>query len=389
MTTVTIDQMKDKLLTIEQVTQQLQKTEPLTTEHLSSEAKVAFKLQPDWAHGIDSMGGTDTVGAAMTINGVERQLTKEAALQAGANFGLPAPYMKKVPAHYIEGLLNYHYNGGMGDTEYSVLSVGDNISAFTRPTLVPFSNLNLLEKTVEGIQTRHGQDAQIFADYKFQNSLFQTDVRLIVPAQERVMIDTQMQDVPTGQQDVWMAGLHLSNSLVGKKQTTLEAYMFRWWCTNGATTSLEGIGNWSRRSNGQNDDIYEWARETVEEVLGGLEYRFDQVQALTMLNVAGNTADVLREIFREYEVPVSQRDAIMARLLESETLTMYSIMQAITQVANEADMEDRRRDRLMRIGGALPTEHFDTLKAQVWREGHLADPTAPNPYEIQVIAAVA
>ncbi len=388
MATVTLDQMKDKLLTIEQVTQQLQKTEPLNTDFISSESKVKFQLRADWAQGIDSMAGTDPVGAVMDINGVERQMTKEAVLQAAANFGLTAPYIsKKIPAHLTEGLLNYHYSGGMGNTEYNVLSVGDTIAAFTRPTLVPFSNLQLLERTIEGIEHRHGKGTPIYADYKMNNSLMQTDVRLIVPAQERVMHNTGMADVPVGQSDVWMAGLHLSNSLVGKKQTTLEAYLFRWWCTNGATTLLDGVGNWSRRSNGQNDDIYEWAQETVDEVLGGLEYRFDQVQALTALNIAGNTADVLREIFSRYEVPVSQRDAIMAQMMESETLTMYAIMQAITQVANEAGMDARRSDRLMRIGGALPTESFDTLKARVWREGHLADETQPNPYEIQAIAA--
>jgi len=160
--------------------------------------------------------------------------------------------------------------------------------------------------------------------------------------------------------------------------------MFRWWCTNGATTMLDSVGTWGRRSDGQGDDVYDWARDSVEEILGGLEYRFDQVQALSQLNVAGNTADVLREIFSQYEVPVSQRDSIMARLLESENLTMYSIMNAITQTANEEGLDDRRADRLMRIGGAIPTETFDTLKAKVWREGHTAEPESPNPYEIVV-----
>lgn len=387
MTTVTLDQMKDKLLTIEQVTQQLQKTEPLTTDYIGSESKVKFKLQADWAMGLDSLDGTEVVGAAMTINGKERQITKEAMIQAAGNFGLSAAYIKRTPAHLIEGLLNYHYSGGMGDTEFNVLSVADKVSAFTRPTLVPFSNLQLLESAMAGIQKHFGSDAEIMADYKFNNSLLQTDVRLIVPARERTMLDTNMNDVPEGQSDVWMAGLHLSNSLIGKKQTALEAYLFRWWCTNGATTTLEGVNPWSRRSDGQNEDVYDWARDSVDEILGGLEFAFDQVQALTQLNVAGNTADVLREIFRDYEVPVSQRDSIMARLLESENLTMYSIMQAITQVANEADMEPRRSDRLMRIGGAIPTATFDTLKAQVWREGHMADPDQPNPYEIRPVTA--
>lgn len=382
MAIVTLDQMKQQLLTLDQVHERLQKTEPLSTDNISSESKIKFKLEADWAMGIDALDGTEAVGMTMTINGKEKQLTKEAALQAGANFGLPAAYAKKLPAVHTERLLNYHYSGGIGDSEYKLLSVGDRISAFTRPTLVPFSNLQLLDNAVAGIQARHGSDTPIFADYKFSNTLQQTDVRLIVPAQERVMQDTFMTDVPENSQDVWMAGLHLSNSLIGKKQTTLEAYLFRWWCTNGATTFLEDVGTWSRRVDGQEEDVYAWARNSVDEILGGLESRFDQVQALAQLNVSGNTSDVLREIFSQYDVPVSQRDAIMARMLESNTLTMYTVMNAITQTANEEDMEPRRADRLMRIGGAIPTETFDTLKAQIWREGHLADPTSTNPYEI-------
>ncbi len=161
--------------------------------------------------------------------------------------------------------------------------------------------------------------------------------------------------------------------------------MFRYWCTNGCTTELGEVGKWSRRVNGQQDDVYAWARDSVDEILGGMEHRFDEVQALARLGVAGNTADILTEIFKNYEVPVSQRDDIMLALLEVENLTMYSIMQAITQVANQDDMDDRRRDRLMRIGGAIPTEQFDTLKAKVWREGHSAKSSERNPYEIQVL----
>ena len=118
-----------------------------------------------------------------------------------------------------------------------------------------------------------------------------------------------------------------------------------------------------------------------------MEARFDEVQALTRLSVAVNTGDVLREIFSRYEVPVSQRDTIQGRLLETENPTMYAIMNEITRVANEDDMEAKRRDRLMRIGGAIPTEQFDTLKARVFREGQQAGSTAPNPYEVRVISA--
>jgi hypothetical protein len=387
MTTVTLDQMKGKLLTEEQVLEKLHTTEPLTIDHISSDTKIKFSLAPDWAEGIDAVGAAtplDSVG--MRVNGTERRMTKQAIFQAAGKFGLGASYIKKVPANLIEGLLNYHYSGGMGQTELSMFSVDGNISAFTRPTLQPFSNLQLTESVLEGIRRRHGSDLPIFADYKFHNDLQTTNVRFIVPTTDRIMEDTNMRDVPANETDTWLAGVHLFNSAVGKGQTTLESYMFRWWCTNGCTTEMGEVGKWSRRVNGQQDDVYGWARDTVDEILGGMEHRFDEVQGLARLHVAGNTGDILREIFARYQVPVSQRDTIMASLLdEPDNLTMYSIMQGITRTANEDDMEDGRRDRLMRIGGAIPTEQFDTLKARVWREGHTATEDV-NPYEVRVTA---
>jgi len=382
MSTVTLDQMRSKLLSVEDVASVLSTTEPLSSVLLSSDTKTKFRLVPGWNEDLDGAGPTDSVEAYVTINGVERQMTKEAALAAGAQFGITGAYARKTPAALIESHLDYWYTGGMGDKQFNALTVGDTIAAFTRPTVTPFSNLNLLEQSVEGIQRRYGPDVEILADYKVNNSLQRTDVRLIVPEASRTIVGGDLKDVPSGEADLWSAGVHLTNSLIGKSQTSVEAYLFRWWCTNGATSILDAVGTWSRRSDGQGDDVYVWAAQAVDEVLGGMEHKFDEVQALTSLNVAGNTADVLREIFATYEVPVSQREQITESLLESENLTMYAIMQAITQVANGTDMDPMRADRLMRIGGALPTTTFDTLKAKVWAEGHKADPTAPNPYAI-------
>ena len=386
MAAITLEDMESKLLSLETLTRALEKTEPLSNERIDSETPVRFRIQPDWAHSLDSVASTDPVDVEMSVSGVTRRMTKEAALQAGANFGLTSAYAKKIPASYVEGLLNWHYSTGMGSNAYNVLSVGENVSAFTRPSLETYSNLELLDNVVSGIQNRHGKDATILADYKFANTLQSTDLRLIVPAHERHMVSTHMDDVPENGDDTWFSGIHLHNSLIGKDQTSLETYMFRYWCTNGATTENTAVGKWSRRQ-GSSEDVYEWARRSVDEILGGMESMFDQVQALATLNVDANTADVLQTIFNNYSVPVSQREAITNRLLGMPSpLTMYAIMQAITQAANESGMEDRRRDRLMRIGGALPTTTFDTLKAQVWREGHFADPTARNPYEPLVIA---
>jgi len=381
---VSLTQMSSQLLTLEDVTLQLQKTEPLVTTRIDHNSDVKFQLDPDWAHGIDALDRTEQVGAVISVDGKEHAITKEAILAAGAPFGLTSSYMKKIPASYSSKLLNYHYGSGMGEEAFNVLAVDDVVSAFVKPTIIPFSNLQLLDSIVDSLREKRGSDLPIYADYKFANSLRKTNIRLIFPTEQRVMQATNMPDVAENEEDVWLAGLHLVNSLDGKGgQTALEGYLFRYWCTNGATTTIPDVVPWHRRQNGQNDEVYDWAREQVDLVLGGLEGAFDQVQSLTHLNItAANTADILKQIFTDYKVPVSQRDDIRENLLGAEELTMYRIMNAITQAANLPDLADERRDWLMRIGGAIPTETFDTLKAQVWREGHTAEPTAPNPYEI-------
>jgi hypothetical protein len=381
MAVVTFDQVQDKLITLDKLTTELEKTEPLDTQIINSETKVRFHLEPEWAQALDALPGTAPVDVTVRINGTEHQMTKEAVLQAASEFGLQSTYVKKTPANLIEEHLNYWYSGGYGNKEMKTLQVGERISAFIKPSIVPFSNLQLLDRTVESIRKRYGSDAQIWADYKFQNSLVQTDARLIVPAESREITDTGTEA------DNWSAGIHLSNSLSGKKKTSLEAYLFRWWCTNGCTTNFAEAGIWNRKLQGQNEDVYEWAAESVDEILGGLEHRFNEVQALTQISIAGNAGDVAREIMDQYSIPISQRTTITDALLEQPTLTMYGMMQAITQVANTHDISAGRADDLMRIGGELPTASFDPLKARIYAEGQL-HPTDPNPYEIRTAASL-
>lgn len=379
MTTVAFEDIQDKLLTLEQVTTKLEATEPLDTQIITPESKVRFHLEPEWNVALDGLPGTAPVGATIRINGTEHQLTKEAIFQAGSAFGLQSTYVKKTPAKLIEDHLNYWYSGGFGDKEMKTLQVGEYVSAFIKPSITPFSNLMLLDRTLAAIKSKYGSDVEVWGDYKFSNSLVGTDLRLIVPAAQREITNTGTSA------DNWSAGIHISNSLSGAKMTSVEAYLFRWWCTNGCTTNFEETGLWNRRLQGQQEDVYEWARESVEEILGGLEGRFDEIQALTEINIGGQAGDVAREIMDTYSIPVSQRQQITDALLEQPTMTMYSMMQAVTQVANRFDITPSRADTLMRIGGEIPTATFDPLKARVYAEGQ-AHPTAPNPYIIRTAA---
>lgn len=380
---VTINDMRDKLLTLDEVQERISATEPLTQKLIHAGNKISFAFDPTWAIGLDTKKGTDAVDAVIRIDDVDHQMTKDAVLQAGSSFGLPGKYAAKLPHHLLENQLNYWFTAGMGEREFNMLSTGadHNVAAFTRPTINPFSNSILINEVIKGIKERYG-NTEIFADYKFHHDLVKTDIRFIVPEASRLITGGGLSDVPTAEDDIWAGGVHLSNSLIGKSQTSLETYLFRWWCTNGATTVMDNVGTWSRRGDHEEQDVYEWAAASVDEVLGGLESQFDRVQALTSLNAAGNVQDIVQEIFDRYSVPVSQRQGVIDTLIEAENLSLYTVMNAVTQTANEEGLSPERVDKLLRITGSIPGTTFNTLKAKIWAEGHTASADSPNPYDI-------
>ena len=385
MATVAVDEMRDKLLPLDDAYSVLEQTEPLHREIISSDSSVSFNVAEHWNDDIASLGLTEPVQAFMTVDGVERQMTLGGLLSAGVQFGAPNSYVRSLPGTVIANLLDFHYGDGMGSKQFGMLAVHENVAAFNRPTLSAFSNLEIMDRVVEGIQGAYGPDVEILADYKINNNLDQTDIRLIIPDSERTIAGTTMNDVPERGTDSWSAGIHIANSLNGSSQTSIEAYMFRWWCTNGCTTENAEVGTWSRKSNGQDpDSVYEWAREAVDEVLGGMENRFNDIQSLTNKVVASSvTADVLREIFAVYRVPVAQQDYVRDHLLRANEITMYTIMAAITEAANQFNLSNKNRDKLMRIGGNISNFAMSPDKARIWREGNTSAPTALNPYEFR------
>lgn len=370
----------DKLLNVDDVLAALQSTEPLTTEFLSNDSKIKFQLQPDWAVDFDNLNDTDAVAAEITVNGKATQLSKEALLLAASNVGISKAYTRRTPSHLIEDNLNYWYGGGMGDKQYNMLVVKGVASAFIAPTKAPYSNVDLVEMVIDGVWDKMGE-VNILADYKFNHSLQKTDVRLIIPEYLRTIDDTHMSDTD---EDEWSAGIHISNSLIGKTQTSVEGYTFRWANGAGATSAVSVP--WNRRHEAASEvDVYTWAKHSAIDALDIMEKNFDDIQLLTSLDISNNTVELLRDIYTEFNVPVTQRSLITEAMIGVEERTMYSLMNAIIETANEAGLDPDRVDRMMRIGGYVPSATFDNVKARIFAEGQEAGPEAPNKYAFGVL----
>ncbi len=346
--TITIEDMRSKLTTLDDVRERLAKTEPLNSSGFTVGHDVWFKIDQNWNAVVEDLPDESLVDAYVTLpGGRELQFTKEALLEATSICGLPKGYVQRAPAQFIAPQLNYWFRGGLPDNDYKVLSTDTTALAVTRQAVKPYSNLRLLDEVLGGIEAKYGV-GEVLVDRKFTHSLRSTHMRVIVPEQSRVIERTGTEN------DTWSLGLQVKNSLIGEDQTAVDGYLFRYWCTNGMIDTHESSGTWSRRGGqGQGDEVYAWARASVDEILGGLEHSFDAVQELVDIPVEGEAVSVLRDIFAQYKIPTDQQNSVIAEMVEQKNLNMYSVVNAITTVANNVDLKPSHVERLMRVGGDL------------------------------------
>lgn len=336
------------LLTLDTVRERLAQTEPLSSITLET-GKTKFRLGDEWEYQKENSAASDSVDAFAMVDGHEYQLTLEAALAATSAVGLPTAYVRRTPGALIAPQLNYWFNGGL-DPERKFLVVGDQARAVTRSTITPFSNLQLLDRMLASLENKYGK-ATIYADQKFTHSLTGTYMRLIVPEHVRTITGTGTDN------DTWSVGVQLRNSLIGKTQTEVMGYLFRWACTNGALDVRHSSGGWSRKSALDDESIYLWAEESVTGIMEHVDEALDGVQALTTESVVGEASDILRDFFARERISSRIQGSIVDYMLNDDNVTMYAMMQAVTQAANDPHLAPEHVEKLMLSGGNIATEH--------------------------------
>jgi hypothetical protein len=348
---VTVEMMKDrgKLLTVEDVMQRLAVTEPLVQIGFDS---ASFKVDADWNTKADVtlLDGEDVVAATMKCGGIEYPLTYDALLEATSAIGITQAYTAKAPAFLTNDALNYWFNHKQPH-ELKLLSMNGTARALTRATITPFSNVRFVEEACAAIEAKY-PGVEVLVDSKFSHSLRKTYLRMVVP---EIAKDVQSARNHDHSPDTWSGGISFTNSLIGLGQTEISAYLFAWLCANGAIAT-QGDTKWNRRRGGQGDEVYDWMRITVDDMLGQFDHEFEKVENLVGIGLAGHEEEVSRtltDIFTEYKVPVAARERIILNMTDSDDLSMYGVMQAITMAANMADSPDGQVETLMRVGGDL------------------------------------
>lgn len=349
--TITSDDVREQLITVDQLAEELGKTEPLEDIEFgvdSDSEKMRWQLPLRWNMGMKEAPGVMLTAATVNLKGKEYQLTKDALLQATSSIGLQRDYVLKTPGPMVEEHLNYWLN--QYDKTRKLLVTSDTALAVTKGTVTPISNVSLLEVAMKGLREEYGADAEILVDYKRHHDLRRTNFRLVVPEKQRVMKSARAET------DAWSLGLDVQNSLTVESPTKLRGYMFAWFCTNGQTSTHASSGSYSRKGSPSAQEALLWAEASVEGVLGGLEHELDNIEALVDMPIEGNVTTTLHDIFDRYKVPAGARQGIIEQLVENDDLSMYGVLAAITQAANHGGMSPQIVSRLLEIGGDLPSQ---------------------------------
>ncbi len=353
-----VDEMRAKLTPLHKVQETLAEYEPLGELAFTVGDQVRFDVANAWEFGVVAKGLQDMVDVWVTVGGGrgkrELRLTKEALLQFTSYAGMPHKYVEKLPAQLLGPSLNYWFREGLVDRsgsrtkDFKILtSRGDGV-ALTRQSVDPFSTLTIIDRVLAAVEAKHGE-TEVLVDPKFYHSLMQTWVRLVLPGVSRTIEGTSVAE------DEWSTGIVIKNSLNGRGKTGVDGYLFRWVCSNGAVDVRNPYGgNWVRKQHVPNDGVYDWVQETAGNVLDNIGTSLDAVQAMVEVPIEGNVADTLKDIFQYYKVRVTDRPKIIELLSHAQRLTMYEVMQAITQVANDPANEQQFIESLQRLGGELP-----------------------------------
>lgn len=344
---ITIDDMRSTFLTVDQVYETLSQSEPIT-EYPLEVGNSVFYLDDDWNHAVDSKDGNEVVGASVALGGHEVPLTKDALLQATSLCGLSTSYVKRTPAKLIEPHLNYWYGSqGLSTRPAKILVTNGQASAVTRQSINPFSNIKLLDNVLEGLKASFGNE-EVLVDSKFHHSVTGTHLRLVLPEHRFVIKDTGVDD------DEWFMGISMYNSIISKHRTSLDGYLFRWWCLNGAIDTKASSGTWVRSTSGVDQgDVYEWAKDIVGNIMSPLAESAHLIQEMAGQSIEGDVNQILSDLFEDYRLPARDRKAIIDNMVEDDSLTMYSLMQAVTEIANTEGLSPDEQSKLMRVGGDL------------------------------------
>lgn len=156
------------------------------------------------------------------VDGRTMRLTPHAEAQLYSRIGIPVAYARRCPPELLTPHVN-HWLEERSDQTWLLRQKDDQVRAVLSTSYSILDNRHLLSSLLKHVE---GQGFEIVMCSVGDDSGFHA--RLVLPD---VKVDTGA--LRTGERDNIFGGIHISNSEIGKRSTTVELMIWRLVCTNG------------------------------------------------------------------------------------------------------------------------------------------------------------
>jgi len=278
-------------------------------------------------------------------------LTDWSQTQLYSLLGMPGRYFKKLYENkdftLVADHVNHHLNGQGSRDLFIRTRKFDEQSAYIRGVLsdryTVFDNIDLIE-ILDKIFGNTDKDYNI-EYFLMDETVFH--LRLTFPD-----LTADVGQNIEGEQDLITAGVHISNSEVGKRRVMVEPMAFRLICSNGLMgwTSSGDVGFKQRHIWLNKDEMYNRVAEGVGSALKASSGVIDLVKMARSKPVE-NPLNVIDEIIKDNNFTKQDGELVRSAFLMEPENTVYGLSNAFTRAAK--DMVGDKMVEFENLGGKV------------------------------------
>lgn len=241
-----------------------------------------------------------------------------------SSVGLPRPYLKKIPVEQRFPLviphLNYWFGQALAGNMLRLMNVGDRTIM-----IAPKANFEHIRiSTVINAAERQLGKENILGFHKFWSDQVAFYFSILTTKSAQAVKD-----------DTLFAGIRVRHSLLAETSTKVSAYVFRQWCSNGATTE-DTIDTWRRRSN-SGDDLETWLQKSVREADKVFDTEVDRLRKLSEIPTSDHTAEILNSVLAQSSVPQGLQKEVRSTLIDRPADNLYDLYNVLTEIDTHSD----------------------------------------------------
>ena len=244
------------------------------------------------------------------------------------HIGFPKPYLKKIPKEQVSKLvmphLNYWYQDALAGNILRLLVIENNAIA-----AIPKANFKHI-KVSEVLEAAEGVLGKSIAGYHKvwgTPELFQFSI--LTPEQ----VEIGKKD------DLYNAGIRIEHSISGAVSTSVSPYVFRQWCSNGATTEHQ-LKSW-RRKNGK-EDIGTWLQRTIIDSRKLFNQEVVNLRGLQNTKIDSHTSEVLDSVLNQSHVPAGLAKEVRNTLIDDGADNLLDLYNVLTKVDTHSSLFDEK-----------------------------------------------